>query len=269
MPRNVSLRPGRALAELTLIVLAVLIALAVDSWRQKQEERGIEREYLTRLAADLEVNKKLFFGYRQFHEDVLANAKAIYPIVKGTITEVGDTTDVIVHAYQATRHVIPDYVDDTFEELKSAGNLRLIENQQIRMGLLAYYRILESEDYPFELASKDYREFIRRMIDPELQQRIRAECELQPPHLGIGGSFEVSVAAHSGGCPVDFGEFDYAALFRQIANNDELRGALALTIMQWTRGISEVLDPALEHTEELRLLVVQELGQTVDTLGQG
>jgi hypothetical protein len=253
--------------EVSIIVLGVLIALAVDSWRQDQEERQIETEYLRRLAADLEVNRGRILGYQEFHRNVLANAEAVYPLIKGTATHVQDTTELIVRAYQATRHVLPDYVDDTFEELKSAGNLRLIRNQQVRMSLLAYYRGLRSEDYPFQLASREYRDSIRRLIDPELQKRIRAECELKPPHFDLRGEYTGGADAEERRCDVHLGDFDPAWFFRRIHSNDGLRGALALNIMQWTRGVSEVLDPALQHTDELHELVLQELGLAIDLGG--
>jgi hypothetical protein len=156
--------------------------------------------------------------------------------------------------------VIPDYVDDTFEELKSAGNLRLIRNQQIRTSILAYYRVLQSEAYPFELASREYRDSIRRLIDPEVQKRIRADCELKPPHFDLNGEYSAGIETHDGSCAIDLGGFDAAWFFRRIQGNDELRGALTLNIMQWTRGVSEVLEPALQHTDELHALVIKELG---------
>jgi hypothetical protein len=255
------------LAELSIIVLGVLIALAVESWRQGQEERRIETEYLARLAADLEVNRGRIVGYQQFHSDVLANAEAVYPVIKGAVGSVRDTVDLIVHAYQATRHVIPDYVDDTFEELKSAGNLRLIRNQGIRMSLLAYYRVLQSEDYPFQLASREYRDSVRRLIDPDLQKRIREECELKPPHFDLTGAYSATVEIHEGNCTVALGDFDAAWFFERIHDNDELRGALALNIMQWTRGVSEVLAPALQHTDELHAMVFEELGRPMESPG--
>ena len=182
----------------------------------------------------------------------------------GCTVNANDTTDLIIHAYQATRHVIPDYVDDTFEELKSAGNLRLIRNQQIRMSLLAYYRVLRSEDYPFQLASREYRDTVRRLIDPQLQKSIRAECELKPPHFDLSGAYTGSVGEDDESCNIDLGGFDATWFFQRIHNNDFLRGALALNIMQWTRGVAEVLDPALQHTDDLHQLVLEELGLTTN-----
>ena len=43
----------RALGELLIIIFGVLIALWAENWRQTLQDRGLERTYLERLAADL------------------------------------------------------------------------------------------------------------------------------------------------------------------------------------------------------------------------
>ena len=50
--QDLALKARRTLGELLLIVSAVLIALAADSWWQARQERQQEKVYLTQLLAD-------------------------------------------------------------------------------------------------------------------------------------------------------------------------------------------------------------------------
>lgn len=44
----------RLLAELIVVAVGVMVALAVDNWNEVRKERIVEREYLAGIAADLE-----------------------------------------------------------------------------------------------------------------------------------------------------------------------------------------------------------------------
>jgi hypothetical protein len=45
---------GRVAGEFALIVVGVMVALAGDSWLEARSQQSLEREYLERIAADLE-----------------------------------------------------------------------------------------------------------------------------------------------------------------------------------------------------------------------
>ena len=48
-------RVTRFVSEFAVIVVGVLAALSVDSWRENQADRGLERRYLEQIVADSQV----------------------------------------------------------------------------------------------------------------------------------------------------------------------------------------------------------------------
>jgi len=63
---------GRALGEIALIVIGILIAIQVDSWNQNRQERQQEQQYIQSLLEDVRfkppeflalVNQELTFAY--------------------------------------------------------------------------------------------------------------------------------------------------------------------------------------------------------------
>ena len=226
------LRP--AVGQVLLIVVSVLVALGVDEWASDRDAHALEREYLGRLLREVEQNNQIVDRTARMHSSVLYHAQIVYPILADPTATVPDTTAFLVSAYQASRSLFPSFVDDVYRELNSTGNLRLIRSPEVRDALLGYERQL-GRQIPFELASLDYRDFIRRLFDPELQFTIREVCRSRskdPCELGVGIPRRASMVA-------------------QLRNNDSVRGSLSLVIEQWSRGSGQVLDPVREDGDSL------------------
>jgi len=51
-----TLSASRAVAEFTVIVLGVLVALGFESWREDVADRALELEYLERLHSEFDVD---------------------------------------------------------------------------------------------------------------------------------------------------------------------------------------------------------------------
>jgi hypothetical protein len=231
-------------AEAVIIVASILLALGVDEWREENNARELEREYLVRLLDDLDANEEMVAAQRFDDRGKIAHARAVYPYVNSGEFGDLDGTTTIVASYQASPSATPSWVDDTFEELKSTGRLSLIRNADLRHDLIAYHRFLEERDWAYQLRSTDYRDAVRAKLDPDIQLQIRQECR----------SREV-------GCRVSINE-DYASAYLAwLGNNEELAGGLRRVITQWTRGEQEFLPKVEERTAALKALIEAELGR--------
>jgi hypothetical protein len=230
-------------AEAVIIIASILLALGVDEWREEKRDRELESEYLVRLLEDLEANEAILTVQRRGDVTKVANARAIYPLVSDGNWDDLDKTIAITASYNASPAATPNWVDDTFEELKSTGRLGLIQNANIRRNLLAYYRFLEAQDWAYQLMSTEYRDAIRAKLNPDIQLQIRGQCR----------SREV-------GCPVTIDTSETAAYLDWLTNNQTLADGLRRIIVQWTRGESEYLPRVEDRTNELKSLIEDELG---------
>jgi hypothetical protein len=141
--RNEQLK--RALAELGIVVLGVMIALAADSWREDWLESRIEAGYLERLRVDVSAGLSVLEIERETYKSVAKSALALTGGIEENVQSVDDDY-LVTNLIEATqmgfgRNEMAS--DITYRELVESGRLNLIRNHVIREKLVAYYRINE------------------------------------------------------------------------------------------------------------------------------
>lgn len=131
-----------ALREVFLIVVAVLIAIGLESMWQDRQDRGEERELLEALHEEMSTNATELQRWIDLHEMVRSSGAELLGTVRaglpGRTIEVPDTliSDIIrTPTYQPQLSVL--------ETALSSGSIRLIRNVNLRRGLDAWTRELE------------------------------------------------------------------------------------------------------------------------------
>ena len=136
-------RSGRyflyAFGEIFLIVLGIMIALEANEWKEERRDRAEEREYIQRLIVELEkdvadlernaINAERRLGFVKLLMDVSVDVQAARD--RSTEFVVG-----LMHAGYLQNSTI---TTDTFDELGSTGNLRLLDTD-LRSRLLNFHR---------------------------------------------------------------------------------------------------------------------------------
>jgi hypothetical protein len=131
-----------AFAELGIVMLGVMIALAADSWREELAEDQVEFEYLGRLQSDLSAGVAILRGKREEYQAVKS---AAWSVIKALESESGHpNNDVLVWklieaaAMGFDRHELAS--DVTYRELVTSGQLNLLTDYEVRESIVAYYR---------------------------------------------------------------------------------------------------------------------------------
>jgi hypothetical protein len=128
-----------AIGEIFLVVIGILLALQVNNWNENRKERNLEQRYLQRLIIDLEkdtenLNNSINSNIRRKERaEFLINASERPELVAE------DPTYFIQSIEYAGYTGDPVISDHTFEEIKSSGNLAIIQNEGIRKTLSEYY----------------------------------------------------------------------------------------------------------------------------------
>ncbi len=120
----------RPIAEISIIVVGVLIALGVDSWNDNRIDRLLETQYLERLREDVSYNAEVFDGAP---EEAFDRKVAYLEEVAELTVQPDDRFDLssarnLLALSAVYGWAIPLYRTGTFEELKSTGNLGLIRD---------------------------------------------------------------------------------------------------------------------------------------------
>ena len=126
-------------AEFAVIVLGVLVALGVESYREDREERELELEYLERLIVD-------------FHDDYLRieNAREATAIQQQHIDNAliiladdqRNSPNDLLAVFMASRSIWSREIGATIQELFGTGQLRIVRNGDLRNRLVDFYSYL-------------------------------------------------------------------------------------------------------------------------------
>lgn len=237
----------RLLSEFVVIVVGVLVALAVDEWRDTRSDRALERQYLDRLQGDLAQTRIRLDTIRLQLAGAVRNADFVEPYLWGRTRLPGDTSTVVAALYRASRSLAPDLANSlprtTFLELQSTGRIGLIRSIPIRTAVQEYYTEVNSTAVNLALLPPDYRDFIRRQIPPGLQARIRSEC----PVYATADSGDLE-------CRMPLGDFDAHRLLQEVAGDRGVAGDLNLSRQQLGIGV-ELLDLLLARTDSVLALL--------------
>lgn len=163
---------GKLVAEFFLIVAGVLAALAADTAFENHRDTELKDEYLTRIETDIrddveaiKYRVEFFNDVQSFCGDVLKWLGSDAPVNKETL---------LASFYAA--EVWPFLPNrSTFEDLQNTGNIRLLDDIELRTSLSYYYNRADTARSGWN-PSEDYRGTIRGVIPIEVQALIRQNC---------------------------------------------------------------------------------------------
>ncbi len=165
-----------AIGEILLVSIGILLALQVNNWNEKRIERALEAQYVEWLIQDLVADSL-----------TMASTISVGKLKEESIEKVIQALRDPVAVRQSPGHALPMLAFTysrpalqmtTFQELLSAGNLRLIQKEDIRIKISDHYRIVQ-EHY--------------KRLDERRTQLIQVVQEIFPTSSGeaavINGAF--------------------------------------------------------------------------------
>jgi hypothetical protein len=161
---------GRVVGEFFLVVLGVLAALMVDTWIEQRNDDNLRQEYLARLADDLEADRQsleyrisFFTSVHSFGLQTLENLQSDGPVDQGAI----------LAAYYASENFEFGPIQNTYEDLQSTGNIRLLDDIELRLALASYHG---KASIAGTSLTESYRKLVRGVIPWKIQAAIREHC---------------------------------------------------------------------------------------------
>lgn len=131
---------GTVVLEVLIVVVGLFIGLQVDDWNQRRLDRERETEYLQRI------DRELAADIAEFERGVtLANRRREYArLIMGAVEAPEavrrDPTGFFRALVRAGFTYSPTISDHTFEEIKSAGELGIIRDTELRSAITEYYQ---------------------------------------------------------------------------------------------------------------------------------
>lgn len=229
----------RPLVDFTTIVVGVLVALAVNNWATKRNERQLEVEYLRLLSADLVADTaelaRIVGRWRLYESSGISALRFLNDGKTGL-----DRPDCLVAAFVlAGSTTLPDVENATYEELKSSGSLRLLRDPEIRRSLIRYQTRLTFGDPFIQRHTHELRLLVHSRVPPEWRRTVVAECR------EADGKLRRSTPSQT--------DFDPGAFLQSLRADPNVRGALNIRLSDVirTREIMETRYAAAIETLQL------------------
>lgn len=125
--------------EILIVVIGIFLGLQVTEWNNERGDRNEERRYYGQLLLDLAQDVETAeFAIRLADRNDQAGDLVHAALTTDNFT-VEDPTELVVSIEVAGYAFIPQSVQQTYEELKSTGNLRLLRNFDLKREISKYY----------------------------------------------------------------------------------------------------------------------------------
>ena len=162
----------RLVGEFFLIVIGVLVALMVETALESRKDDSLSDEYIARIKNDIAADKEAIENRIDFFSDVQDFSN---DVLVWSRTERAVDQDLLLASFYAAE-IWPFITNvSTYDDLLSTGNIRLLEDIDLRMGLSSYHNKANTSRNGWN-PSEDYREVIRGIIPNEIQAQIRRNC---------------------------------------------------------------------------------------------
>jgi hypothetical protein len=115
-----------------IVVIGIFGALQVQAWNVERDNRNQERVYLERILADVElsiIENKGMIAYNSRPQDDIW--RAFQSLMKCELAE-EERDGFATAVFNLGRYIPSNYLMGTVNEMRSAGQFKLIRNTQIR-----------------------------------------------------------------------------------------------------------------------------------------
>ncbi len=162
----------RLVGEFFLIVIGVLVALMVETALESRKDDSLGDEYIARIKDDITADRVAIENRIDFFSDVQSFSNDVLVWLQ---TEPPVDRDLLLASFYSAEVWPFITIVSTYDDLLSTGNIRLLEDIDLRMGLSSYHNKANASRKGWN-PSEDYREIIRGVIPTDIQAQLRRNC---------------------------------------------------------------------------------------------
>ena len=127
-----------AIGEIALVMIGILLALKVSNWNDVRKERTLEKRYLSELIFDLKTDSIAISNFLIQSNIQLKHKRNIIDFSAGKSDFSKDSLSIFFNnQWQMTYSFNP--ITTTLDEMKSTGNIGVVQNSDLRRNILKTY----------------------------------------------------------------------------------------------------------------------------------
>jgi len=131
-----------AFGEVALIVIGILIAVQIGKWNEDRADAGLQRLYLERLVANVERDTERLELTSQLSEFRISLLNFLLKVAEDPEIARGRKVEFMVAVRDSYGTASPQMTSDTFQEMISTGNIRLLDRNLYE----ALYRYFQNNE---------------------------------------------------------------------------------------------------------------------------
>lgn len=171
-------RVTRLVSEFAVIVMGVLAALSVDSWRENQIDRDLERRYLEQIVADSRENLRLIAEATALEQKHLDVAESLWRAAQRDVTPSADSVGAWLGRRDGSWWFSdPRLRDGTITALAQTGDFALVRDARVRSEILGYVSQLTADLEEFRREINGHKEARARL---DIRGEVRLTPDLSP-----------------------------------------------------------------------------------------
>jgi hypothetical protein len=199
--------------DFVIVVVGVLMAFQITAWNEARSERERADGYLSRIRSELDGDLVELQRHRDFWGQVAAEGYAAIRYVERGERAGATDWELLRSFLNASQSWQFGFIDSTYSELRSAGELGLIADADLRAALADYYIAVAARrggGGHYSLLP-EYRKLARSRIRSDIMQYYWGAC------FGQGAGIQEFLD-----CPLPEGVTDIAPLLEQLATDPEI-----------------------------------------------
>ena len=131
------------IAEIILITLGITLALKVDEWSAQREDEETKVEYLNDLHEELQSDILFYDHYNDIYKFQAESIYSTYQVLNNGFNDEVDTKDFAQTCVNGLNFGAWNRTPIVWEELKTTGKRRHIDNKSLLIQLHSYYNKVE------------------------------------------------------------------------------------------------------------------------------
>ena len=148
--------------DLVIVVVGVFIGIQVANWNEARQDRARERVYLQRIALELEDSIRDIDHSHKLAQSRQDMGRLLIAAANDEAPVRADPGKFVAAIYAGAWTYSPPIRSYAFDELRSAGNLDLIEDKSLLVAITGFYT---------EVAEKTQWNYIRELNQTEYMKR--------------------------------------------------------------------------------------------------
>ena len=133
-----------AIGEIVLVVVGILIALQINNQNIYTQERSIEKTYLIALKEEFKTNKNKLDETIALNNNIIVGVDNLIGLFQKNVIDTISEKVVVNYFFETFSNEV-NYTPSTgvLTEIISSGNLKLIQNQELKQKLASFESSLE------------------------------------------------------------------------------------------------------------------------------